>query len=82
MSEKKYSKEHTMSEIRLVFHPFCGIFCAHKTRLISRSFALFCARVRRILPLQGAKCTQKMCKSYAEGEKFASNACQTARKKV
>ena len=44
-----------MSEMGLVFRPFCGIFYAHKTRLISRSFALFCARVRRIVPYTGRK---------------------------
>ena len=69
-----------MSEIRLVFHPLLREFYAHKTRLISRSFALFVRACGVSFPIQGAKCTQKMCRSYADGEKFASNACQTARK--
>lgn len=55
MSAKKYSKKHTMSEIRLVFHPFLRHLYAHKARLVFRSCAPFCARVRRIVPYTGRK---------------------------
>lgn len=80
MSEKKYSKEHTMSEMELVICPFCGNFMRTKRALFPALSPFFVRACGVSFPIQGAKCTQKMCRSYADGEKFASNACQTARK--
>lgn len=55
MSEKKIFKGTYHVRDGACYLPLLREFYAHKTRLISRSFALFCARVRRIVPYTGRK---------------------------
>ena len=74
--------QYTMSEMGLVFRPFRKNVMRTKHASFPAHVPLFERACGASSSLLGAKCTQKMYKSYAEGEKFASNACQTARKKV
>ena len=71
-----------MSEMELVFRPFRKNVMRTRRALFFALSPFFVRACGVSFPIQGAKCTQKMRRSYADGEKFASNACQTARKKV